>query len=146
MPLTKSLPYTEEDTISIVTRYRAGETTETISESTGRSHRSIIAKLSREGVYVSKTKPPSTRATKVELITNIAEMLNLDVNAIATIEKATHDALQQLHDAIELSVNDRVHKLSPATTKALATAELLALETQQVYALTMADAMRVKLV
>lgn len=146
MSLTKTQPYTEEDTHNIVTMYRAGETTETIAESTGRSNRSIIAKLSREGVYISKTKPTSTRATKVELITNIAEMLSLDVNAIATIEKATHDALQQLHDAIELSVNDRVHALSPIATQALVTAELLALETQQVYALTMADAMRVKLV
>lgn len=101
MPLTKPLPYTEEDTISIVARYRAGETTETISESTGRSNRSIIAKLSREGVYVSKTKPPSTRATKVELITHIAEMVSLEVDVIATLEKATHDCLQELHDAIQ---------------------------------------------
>jgi len=102
MPLTKPQPYTEEDTTTIVSRYRAGETTETIAESTGRSHRSIIAKLSREGVYVSKTKPPSTKATKVELITHIAEMVNIDVNAIATLEKATHDALQELHDAIQI--------------------------------------------
>ena len=102
MLLTKPLPYTEEDTANIVARYRAGETTETIADSTSRSHRSIIAKLSREGVYVSKSKPPSTRATKVELITHIAEMLRLDVNVIATLEKATHDALQELHDAIQV--------------------------------------------
>lgn len=102
MPLTKPLPYTEEDTISIITRYRAGETTEDIAESTGRSNRSIIAKLSREGAYVSKTRPTAARPTKVELITRIAEILGLDINIIATLEKATHDALQELHNATQL--------------------------------------------
>jgi len=102
MSLTKPLPYSDEDTAKIVADYRSGMTTEDIATSTGRSNRSIIAKLSREGVYISKTKPPSTRATKVELITHIAEMINLDVNVIATLEKATHDCLQELHDAIQV--------------------------------------------
>jgi hypothetical protein len=65
--------YSAEQTATAVTQYLAGATVETIAETLGKSIRSVVAKLSREGVYVAKTKTAGTsRVTKAALITAIA--------------------------------------------------------------------------
>jgi hypothetical protein len=48
--------YTPEQTLEIVQAYQAGATVEQLAERVGKSVRSVVAKLSREGVYVAKTK------------------------------------------------------------------------------------------
>ena len=101
MALNKFVPYTDEQSEEIITRYQAGETVEQIAQSIDRSARSVIAKLSREGVYISKTKPGQARATKAALVEGVAEKLGLDLQVVETLEKATHEALQALHDAVE---------------------------------------------
>ena len=98
--MNKFVPYTDEQSEQIINRYKAGETVETIAESIERSTRSVIAKLSREGVYISKTKPGTTRPTKAALVEGIATHLHLEVSVIETLEKATHEALQALSDAV----------------------------------------------
>ena len=60
-----------------------------------RSKKSIIGKLSREGVYrevyVSKTgeKP----ITKIEIVENIADALDIEVSDLAGLEKSPKEAL-----------------------------------------------------
>ena len=50
----KTVNYTAEQTVEIVTAYQAGETVEALAERFQKSVRSIVAKLSREGVYKKK--------------------------------------------------------------------------------------------
>lgn len=104
MAMNKFVPYTDEQSEQIITRYQAGETVETIAQSIDRSTRSVIAKLSREGVYISKTKPGAARPTKAALVENIANHLNLEVSVIETLEKATHEALQAVSHALDTHV------------------------------------------
>lgn len=100
MALPKFVPYTDEQSEDIVRRYQAGESVEDIAKTIDRSTRSVIAKLSREGVYLSKTKPGVARPTKAALVESIAQQLKLEVSVIETLEKSTHEALQALSDAL----------------------------------------------
>ena len=51
----KTVNYTPEQTLAMVADYSAGVTVETIAQNLGKSVRSVVAKLSREKVYVAKT-------------------------------------------------------------------------------------------
>ena len=58
----KTVNYTPEQTTKMVADYQAGVTVDQIAEALGKSVRSIVAKLSREGVYKRKpTKPRPAR-------------------------------------------------------------------------------------
>ena len=76
--------YTKEHTRKIVSHYESEPTPETVAalaEEMGKSTKSIIGKLSREGVYqrsVYVTKSGQTPITKVELVSLIASNLDLD--------------------------------------------------------------------
>jgi hypothetical protein len=70
--------YSAELTADLVKRYVAGEAVEALATATGKSVRSIVAKLSREGVYKSKAKAKGeVRVTKDELVAKIAEHLGV---------------------------------------------------------------------
>ena len=78
-------------------------TVEKLSEELSRSKKSIIGKLSREGVYrrevyVSKTgeKP----ITKVEIVSNIADALDLEVALLAGLDKSPKEDLIRLSKAV----------------------------------------------
>ncbi len=98
--------YTEEQTNMLVGAYLdkpSPETVEELAEYMGRSKKSIIGKLSREGVYrrevyVSKTgeKP----ITKTEIVGNIAENLGLESSDLAGLEKSPKEALRTLEKAV----------------------------------------------
>ena len=51
----KAQNYTAEQVQLMVEQYKQGTSVEQIAEALGKSTRSIVAKLSREGVYVAKT-------------------------------------------------------------------------------------------
>ena len=104
MSIIKFIPYTLEQSEEITAKYIQGHTVESIAESIGRSPRSVIAKLVREGIYVSRTKPGLARASKSALVENIAKNLNLSIEIAATLEKATHETLQAVNDAIILAI------------------------------------------
>jgi response regulator RpfG family c-di-GMP phosphodiesterase len=94
--------YTPEMTAEIVTSYQAGQTVETIAERTGKSVRSVVAKLSREGVYVAKSKAKGTAAPrKAELITEIATAIGTSEELIESLEKATREALELIARAVK---------------------------------------------
>ena len=102
MTATKTVNYTPEQTKAIVEAYQAGQTVEAIAGETGKSTRSIVAKLSREGVYKAKTKARGEHAPrKAELITEIAHAIGTSEELIESLEKATREALELIVKAVK---------------------------------------------
>ena len=97
--------YTEEETKHIVEQYNAVPTMETVqhlADEIGKSTKSIIGKLSREGVYkraVYKNKTGGIPITKVELVNGIAENLGIEVEYLVGLEKSPKATLQALEAA-----------------------------------------------
>jgi len=94
--------YTDKDTQYIVAWYQQNptmKTVENLAEELGKSTKSIIGKLSREGVYeraVYKNKSGDLPVTKVEIVSNIAENLGIEMEHLAGLEKAPKATLQAL--------------------------------------------------
>ena len=51
---SKIVNYTPEQTLAMVADYQAGVSVETIAQNMGKTVRSVVAKLSREKVYIAK--------------------------------------------------------------------------------------------
>lgn len=93
----KTINYTEAQVLQIVEGYKAGEPTEALALKVGKTVKSVVAKLVREGVYKSaKTQAKAARTTKADLINKIAQELNLEVTQLESFEKATFAALEAL--------------------------------------------------
>ena len=102
MTAVKVVNYTAEQTAEIVTRFNAGETTEALATAFGKSTRSIVAKLSREGVYKAKSKAKAeVRIKKDALVAKIAEFIGADQEKLDSLEKATAEALTLVLNALE---------------------------------------------
>ena len=103
---TAQINYTDAQTTELVQLYQAGEAVEALAERFQKSVRSIVAKLSREGVYQAKTKAKGTgRVTKAALIQYLEEMLQLDPQSLQSLEKAQTGALQALATALTNRIN-----------------------------------------
>jgi hypothetical protein len=95
--------YTEKMTAEMVETYAANpsrETVESLAKKLGKNTRSVIAKLSREGVYkatprTTKTGEPIVR--KSELLTQIETHYGIELPSLV---KATKADLQRLIDTI----------------------------------------------
>ena len=102
----KNVNYTPEVTQAIVTTYTDApnmDTVRTLAENHGKTVKSIIGKLSREGVYQKATYTTKTGAkpiTKAEIVAQIVDKLDLDVEAVAGLDKAPKSALVVVRDAI----------------------------------------------
>lgn len=93
----KIVNYTVEQTKELVARYQAGETVEALAEAMGKTTRSIVAKLSREGVYQAKVRVKNpNRVKKAELVDQLAQRCQVPVEVFESLEKATHEALELL--------------------------------------------------
>lgn len=98
--------YSEEQTNMLVGAYLdqpTRETVEELAEHLGRSVKSIIGKLSREGVYrreVYVSKTGESPVTKVEIVNNIAENLGVESRSLAGLEKSPKAALRNLEKAV----------------------------------------------
>ena len=89
--------YTAEQTAALVSGYLAGETVENLAVQLGKSTRSIVAKLSREGVYKAKSKVQGVqRVKKAELVERLAKACGVPVEQFESLEKANHEVLEQL--------------------------------------------------
>lgn len=94
--------YSAEVTQDLVARYVAGESVEALATAFGKSVRSVVAKLSREGVYKSKAKARGeVRVTKDELIARIAEHIGVAEETIDSLEKATAGTLKIVLEALD---------------------------------------------
>lgn len=99
----KTVNYTAEQTVEIVTAYQAGETVETLAERFQKSVRSIVAKLSREGVYKKKeytTKNGEKVVKKDAHADAIGAILKLAENDIESLTKANKSALRAIFEAL----------------------------------------------
>jgi hypothetical protein len=79
------------------------ETVEELAETLNKSIKSIIGKLSREGVYkktVYKTKTGEDPITKKELVQEVAELLDISYESVAGLEKSPKADLRKLRDTI----------------------------------------------
>lgn len=89
--------YTDEQTAKAVEMYLAKEPIEAIALAMGKSVRSIVAKLSREKVYVAKTRVAGAKAlTKAALVTQIEVLKELPAGTLKSLEKAEKSALEAL--------------------------------------------------
>ena len=95
--------YTPEQTQKIVADYRAGVTAEAIALELGKSARSIIAKLSREGVYKKKEYKTKTGAPVVKKDAHadaIGAILKLTEAETESLTKANKTALEKIFSAL----------------------------------------------
>lgn len=100
----KTPNYTVEQTASAVSQYLAGTTVESIGEMLGKSVKSIVAKLHREGVYKAKTyvsKSGAVPVTKNTYADKIASILNLNEADAESLTKANKSALVAIVGALE---------------------------------------------
>jgi hypothetical protein len=97
MMTDKIVNYTPEQTAQLVANYQDGVTVERLAEMFGKTTRSVVAKLSREGVYHAKSKTTGvTRVKKSELVDRIANLCNADAEAFDSLEKANHEVLEAI--------------------------------------------------
>ena len=97
--------YTDEMVSTMVDQYSASPTkatVEALAETFGKSTRSIIAKLSREGVYVAQpkvTKAGAPIVRKADIVADIASVLGVELEA-PTLVKASKIDLLMLKEAV----------------------------------------------
>jgi hypothetical protein len=99
----KAVNYTAEQTLQIVNDYQNGVAVETIAQNLGKSVRSIVAKLSREKVYVAKTYTTKTGETVVKkdaVADAIGAVLMLTESEIESLTKANKTALSKIFAAL----------------------------------------------
>jgi len=95
--------YTEEMVSEMTTAYTENPTRETVdalAEQFGKTTRSIIAQLSREGVYIAQprtTKSGEPVVSKSELVAQIQEHFGIE---LPTLVKAGKADLQRLVDSL----------------------------------------------
>jgi hypothetical protein len=103
--MTKVPNYTEAQAAELVEAYVAVETEvereeviKEFAETFGKKVGSIRAKLTREGVYVAKTKAAAKPRTvrKAELVTQLANLLKVEEDKLDTLDKATRATLEQV--------------------------------------------------
>jgi len=101
--VTRTPNYTDEMVDAMVADYEANPSKDTVAKLSaefGKTSRSIVAKLVREGVYkaaprVTKTGTPVVR--KSELVAQINEVLGVE---LITLEKASKQDLELLVSAL----------------------------------------------
>ncbi len=110
MATEKTVNYTEAQTTELVQAYVATPTDETVksfAEKFGKTTRSIVAKLAKEKVYVSKAKEAGKRdMLKSEMITKIATLVGKSEEQLESLEKATGVALRAVIEALEARDHD----------------------------------------
>lgn len=98
--------YTAEQTAQVVAEYQAGVSVEQIAETLGKTARSIIAKLSREGVYQAKqykSKTGEKVEKKDETADAIGAVLKMTEPEIESLTKANKTALRKIWQALAMS-------------------------------------------
>jgi hypothetical protein len=99
----KAVNYTAEQTAKIIADYQAGVAVEAIASAMGKTVRSIVAKLSREKVYVAKqyvSKNGEKPVKKDVTADAIGAILRLSENDIDSLTKANKSALKAIFDAL----------------------------------------------
>ena len=94
--------YTKDQTEYMIEKYKTNpsrDTVEELADEFSKSVKTVIGKLSREGVYrreVYKTKTGENPVTKVEIVSNIADALGIEIDNLAGLEKAPKATLKTI--------------------------------------------------
>ena len=102
--------YTNEQVVEMISAYTHNPTRETVdflADKYNKSIKSIIGKLSREGVYqkqVYKTKTGEVPMTKQEIVSMMAEFLGIDSSKIMGLEKAPKQDIKFLSEVVSKRV------------------------------------------
>ena len=98
--------YTNDQTEYMVEQYTnkpSRITVDRLAKELGKSPKSIIGKLSREGVYrrsVYKTKTGDIPVTKEEIVRDLEAALGFNTEDLAGLEKAPKNVLKRLQDEL----------------------------------------------
>lgn len=99
----KAVNYTPEMTAQMIEAYKGGVSVEMIAQNLGKTVRSVVAKLSREGVYqkkeyVSKTgEKPVKKDTHADAIGAVLLMTEAETESLT---KANKSALVKIFNAL----------------------------------------------
>lgn len=102
----KTVNYTAEQTAEMVEKYNAKptqETVEALAKALGKTVRSVVAKLSREGVYLKKestTKNGEAVQKKDATAEAIGAVLKLTAAEVDSLTKANKTALEKIFKAL----------------------------------------------
>lgn len=99
----KVVNYTPEQVAQMVADYQAGVTVEQIAVALGKTVRSVVAKLSREKVYVAKSYVSKTGEKPVKKDAHadaIGAVLGLSEPEIESLTKANKTALVKIFQAL----------------------------------------------
>ena len=115
MTTEKAPNYTDEMVATLIAGYdpEASQDVRTaqvaqLSEALNRTTRSVIAKLSRMGLYVPKeytTKQGTKSVSKAAIVGGIAALCNVDEEIVESLEKATKNALTVIFNEISEAQN-----------------------------------------
>jgi hypothetical protein len=110
MATEKVLNYTVEQTAHLVEAYTASPTSETVAAlatELGKTAKSVIAKLVKEGVYRSKAKEAGKREMlKSEMVAEIAKLTGKTDEQLESLEKATGPALMVVLNALKSAASE----------------------------------------
>jgi len=104
---TKAVNYTAEQTAAMIAAYVAApnaDTVATLAETFGKTVKSVVAKLSREKVYVAKTYVSKTGEAPVKkdsLADKLAEIVGLTEAEADSLTKANKTALAKIIAKLE---------------------------------------------
>ncbi len=100
--------YSDEVTVQLLAEYEASEKNDeavkSLAEKFGKTARSIVAKLSREGVYKKKvytTKQGGAPVSKEQHVKAIAAFMGVDADKLESLEKANKGVLQMVENAVK---------------------------------------------
>ena len=102
----REVNYNEEQTQYLVNEYVNDPTKATVdrlAQEMEKSPKSIIGKLSREGVYrrsVYKTKTGESPVTKEQIVRDIEDVLGINHESLTGLEKSPKNILKQLRDSL----------------------------------------------
>lgn len=110
---TKAENYSAEVTEKLLAAWGASDKSKTAVESLatafGKTARSIVAKLSREKVYIKQayvTKAGTVPVSKEELVATIAAFCGVRPDQLESLEKANKGVLQILQDVLTKTAHD----------------------------------------
>ena len=95
--------YTPEQTVQVIAMYQSGTAVEQIALDMGKSVRSIVAKLSREKVYIAKiaTSKTGEPVVKKDMVADaIAALVSLTEPEAESLTKANKTALQKIFECL----------------------------------------------
>lgn len=93
-----STNYTKEQVELLTKFYAEGIDLGEISAHLNKSKASIVAKLSKLGLY--QPKQQRKRLKKLEMLEEIEKYFHLPANSLDSVEKATHEAISLIYNAI----------------------------------------------